>query len=140
KETLDKIRQLSNYNAKSDIKLLSLVLVGQTELMTTVRTMQQLYSRIKVKQYLERLKKYEILDYIEFKIRAVGYVGGDNPFRDHIEEIYEATKGMQRLINNVCEAAIDCAADENTTIITKEIMAKGIEEILRKEEWYITEG
>ena len=29
------------------------------------------------------------------------------------------------------EAAIDCAVDENKTIITKEIMAKGIEEILR---------
>ena len=90
--------------------------------------MQQLYSRIKVKQYLERLKEHEILDYIEFKIRAVGYTE-EKPFRDHIGEIYEATKGMQRL-NNVCEAAIDYAADENTTVITKEIMAKGIEEIL----------
>ena len=118
---------------------LSLVLVGQTELMNTVK-MQQLYSRIKVKQYLERLKEHEILDYIEFKIRAVGYTGRENPFRDHIGEIYEATKGMQRLINNVCEAAIDYAADENTTVITKEIMAKGIEEILRKQEFYVTGG
>jgi type II secretory pathway predicted ATPase ExeA len=140
-ETLDKIRQLSNYNAKSETKLLSLVLVGQTELMTKVKTMRQLYSRIKVKQYLECLKEGEILEYIEFKIRAVGYDRSkENPFRDHIKEIYEATKGMQRLINNVCEAAIDCAADENKTIITKEIMAKGIEEILRKQELYATGG
>ena len=52
---------------------MSLVLVGQTELMTKVKTMRQLYSRIKVKQYLECLKEGEILEYIEFKIRAVGY-------------------------------------------------------------------
>jgi len=139
-ETLDKIRQLSNYNAKSDMKLLSLVLVGQTELMNTVKKMPQLYSRIKVKQYLEPLKEHEILDYIEFKIRTVGYTERENPFKDYIREIYEATKGMHRLINNVCEAAIDIAADENTTIITKEIMVKGIEEILRRQELYITGG
>lgn len=140
-ETLDKIRQLSNYNAKSESKLLSLVLVGQTELMTKVKQMKQLYSRIKVKQYLECLKEHEILDYIEFKIRAVGYdQNKENPFKEHISEIYAATNGMQRLINNVCEAAIDIAADENKTIITKEIMQRGIEEILRKQELYVTEG
>ena len=80
-------------------------------------------------------KEHEILDHIEFKIRAVGYSKDkENPFKDHIKEIYMATNGMQRLINNVCEAAIDIAADENKTIITKEIMQRGIEEILRKQE------
>ena len=51
-----------------------------------------------------------------------------------------ATNGMQRLINNVCEAAIDIVADENKTIITKEIMQRGIEEILRKQEIIKIEG
>lgn len=131
---LDKIRQLSNYNAKSNRKLMSLILVGQTELILKVREMKQLNSRIKERQYLEYLKDDEIENYITFKMQQAGFSKRKtNPFEGLYKEIKNATLGMPRLINNVCETCLEIAASDGEKIINIDILNRSIEEKIGKE-------
>lgn len=126
--TLDKIRLLSNYNAKaSSRKLISLILVGQPELREKIRKMKQLYSRIKVKQYLNYLNESEMETYILHRLYVAGYSKKKaNPFCEHIRQIYTATLGAPRAINNVCEKALEISADKKEKVISEETMKEAI--------------
>lgn len=106
-ETLEEIRLLSNLESNRH-KLLKLVLFGQPELEETLlrADMRQLRERITHSFTLNPLLREDIVQYLEFRMRAAGY-RGPNPFTPGaIKLIDEASQGLTRRINILADKAL----------------------------------
>jgi len=105
-ELLEEIRLLSNLET-SRSKLLQIVLVGQPELNKTLlrADFRQLKQRINMRYHLQPLSEEETKEYIEKRLRIAG--AQDSIFADNaIEEVYQRSKGIPRLINILCDNAL----------------------------------
>ena len=106
-ETLEEIRMLSNLDAGNET-LLQIILVGQAELRDKLRWegLRQFAQRIEVSYHLGPLDLAETGDYIRYRIKTAE--GPDHELFDDaaIEEIYNYSKGIPRLINAVCHMCL----------------------------------
>jgi general secretion pathway protein A len=105
-EMLEELRQLSNIE-KKDIKLLNVFLVGQHELVFALNKTKNraLLQRITTKYLLGPLKKTDVQNYIEFRLKVAGtekklFSAGA------IRQIISHTGCYPRLINVVCDHAL----------------------------------
>lgn len=117
-EALDLIRILSNLETEKR-KLLHIILVGQCELAAKLNSpeLRQLGQRIAISPVLRALDEANTKAYIHFRIDRVQ---GSNFVKFHpkaIERIYRATKGVPRLINKICEAALLLATERHVRLI-----------------------
>jgi general secretion pathway protein A len=106
-ETLEEIRMLSNLDA-GDEALLQIILVGQPALRDKLRRggLRQLAQRVEVSYHLGPLDLDETKDYIRYRIERAE---GPDPdlFADAaMEEIYNYSEGIPRLINAVCHMCL----------------------------------
>lgn len=106
-ETLEEIRMLSNLDAGNET-LLQIILVGQPALRDKLRWegLRQLAQRVEVSYHLEPLDHGETRDYIRHRIERAE---GPDPdlFSDAaIEEIYNYSRGIPRLINAICHMCL----------------------------------
>jgi len=103
---LEEIRLLSNLETTKS-KLLQIVLVGQPELKKTLsrREFRQLKQRINLHFHLLPLSEEQTRAYIEKRITVAG---GREPLftTEAVREIFRRTKGVPRLINNLCDNAL----------------------------------
>ena len=93
---------------------LQLVLVGQTEFEETLNTTTLGYrSRISPKQVrINILSMKESLDYIEHRLRIVGKSSSEIFSPQALSLITENSKGIPRVINNVCDNALFIGSNE----------------------------
>lgn len=103
---LEEIRLLSNLETTKS-KLLQIILVGQPELKKTLsrREFRQLKQRINLHFHLLPLSEEQTRAYIEKRITVAG---GREPLftTEAVQEIFRRTKGVPRLINNLCDNAL----------------------------------
>lgn len=102
-QALEELRMLSNFQL-GDRALLQSFLVGQPELRDLMRapTVQQLRQRIIASYHLGPMDKGETRGYVEHRLQRVGWKG-DPAFADEaFARIYEATGGIPRRINQLC--------------------------------------
>ncbi len=106
-ETLEEIRLLSNLETKRE-KLLQIVLFGQPELDENLNqpNIRQLKERITHSFYLEPLKRNELRDYVNFRMRAVGYRGPDVFRSNAYISMTRASEGLTRRINILADKAL----------------------------------
>jgi putative secretion ATPase (PEP-CTERM system associated) len=100
---MEELRMLSNFQF-GDRALLQSFLVGQPELRDLMRapTMQQLRQRIIASYHLGPMDKAETRAYVEHRLQRVGWKG-DPGFEDEaFGRIYDATGGIPRRINQLC--------------------------------------
>ena len=98
---LEELRLLLNYDAKGHF-LLTLVLVGQTELREVLHPIPQMTQRISLSFHIPHLAAEEVGSYITHRLRTAG--GTKDIFEaDAIERIAQATKGNPREINAICD-------------------------------------
>ncbi|TCK19394.1 type II secretory pathway predicted ATPase ExeA [Thiogranum longum] len=105
-ETLEELRMLSNVNADKD-QVLQIILVGQRELRDTLRRpdLVQFAQRIGVDYHLEPLDEQETIDYIRHRCEKAG--GSIDLFTEKAcHQVYEATGGVPRLINLLCDTTL----------------------------------
>ena len=106
-ELLEEVRLLSNIETAT-VKLLNVVLAGQPEMAARLNEPQlrQLKQRISLRCQIEPLTFPETAAYIAGRLR----IAGGNPIdvfsRESIAAIYEASGGLPRLINVVCDNAL----------------------------------
>lgn len=126
---LEQIRLLSNLETAED-KLLQIVLVGQPELVTKLKKfdLRQIYQRIFVKYHLSPLKKGEVKDYIDFRLKRAGAQGVDI-LPESYEVIYEFSQGVPRLINKLCDRALLFGFVKNSRILTADMFVTCKEEL-----------
>src|SRR6267378_5773338 len=104
---LETVRLLSDFEA-ADRKLLQIVLAGQPELAHRLSRpdLAQLRQRITVQARLEALPVAEVIHYVNHRLQVAGYqdVGLFTP--GALELIAERSRGIPRLINNLCFNAL----------------------------------
>jgi general secretion pathway protein A len=128
-KTLEEIRMLSNLEAEKH-HLIQIILSGQPELRGKLRDMRlkQFVQRITVYCHLSGLSHPEVEKYIKFRL-AVGGAKSPDIFVDGaIGLIASYSKGIPRLINLVCDAALVYGYADNKRIITRAI----VEEVVRE--------
>ncbi len=100
----EKMRLLLNFQTE-DKFLLTLILVGQPELAGKVSNLRQLEQRIAVKCHLEALTAEETKEYITHRMEVAGRQ--EPIFAEGVMElIHQATGGIPRRINHICDACL----------------------------------
>jgi general secretion pathway protein A len=120
---LENLRLLSNLETRSE-KLLQIVLVGQPELENLLNQpkLRQLKQRVTLHYRLDRLKEREVSSYIECRLRTVGYEPNNLFARDSLETIARYSKGVPRLINVICDNALQIAYASSTKNVTGDVI------------------
>lgn len=99
-ETLEELRLLLSLQL-NDRFLLTLLLLGQTELREKINRLPQLRQRLVMRYHLEPMDEEETGEYILHRMRVCGR---SEPIFTNlaIKEIYEHSQGIPREINNLC--------------------------------------
>lgn len=130
---LEQVRLLSNLETEKE-KLLQIILVGQPELLDTLKlsTLRQLTQRIAVRYHILPLDKSEIRDYIYHRLHIASQDHDQTAvqFTDEaIAAIYLFSKGIPRLINILCDRALLAGFTQETNTIHAEIVSKCAREV-----------
>ena len=106
RESLEELRMFTNINANKD-ELLQLILIGQPELNDLVRRpdMTQFAQRISSNYHLPAMDVTTMRGYIGHRLKVVG--ARQNFFSSEaIALIHVATRGVPRLVNQLCDLAM----------------------------------
>lgn len=132
---LEQLRLLSNFET-DDVKLLQIVLVGQPDLDALLARpdMRQLNQRVARRIQLEALSGHEVSDYVA---RRLSVASGDSDTRlevtapfttDAIAAVQQISRGVPRVINILCDRALEIGHAEQATSIGR----AGIVTVARK--------
>jgi general secretion pathway protein A len=126
-EMLEELRMLSNINADKQ-QFLQIILIGQPQLKDILRTpaLHQFAQRVSSDFHLKPLNVAEVKEYIDYRLKAVG--AQSQLFSDaacHL--IAEASRGIPRTINILCDTAMVYGFAANAKVITSEIVRTVIE-------------
>jgi type II secretory pathway predicted ATPase ExeA len=118
REVLEEVRLLGNFEAP-DGKFLQIILVGQNELDETLNRedMRQLKQRVAVRLSIAPLTAVEVDPYIRHRWLSAG---GSNepPFSpESVRYVAEASRGIPRLINALCDNALASALGEGLSAV-----------------------
>ncbi len=122
RDMLEELRVLSSINYGKD-QLLQLILVGQPELLDTLKQndMQQFRQRIAVHCHLDPLTPRETAAYIGHRLAVVE--GTLAIFEeDALGAVHYYTRGVPRLINLLCDQALTYGFSEDQDVITAQIV------------------
>ena len=104
--SLEALRVLLNYET-NEVKLLQLVLMGQTELLPILKGMPNLMDRISLKCTLTPLSREEVQEMIEFRLVEAGYRERTPLFlNEAVDLIYRVSNGYPRRISMLCHQAL----------------------------------
>ena len=137
-ETLEEIRLLSNLETEH-CKLLQMVLFGQPELDEKLAQVQirQLKERITHSFYLEPFPPEDTLEYLNFRLRNVGYRGPDVFNQKTANAIEKYSAGLTRRINILADKALMASFSEGGHEVTvKHVQAGAIDSDFKKRSNY----
>lgn len=121
-DALESLRMLSNINADKD-QFLQLILVGQPQLKDLLCSPQlvQFAQRISADFHLKALSSDEVSNYIDYRL---GAAGGPVPLfsREACAVIAQASSGIPRSINILCDTALVYGFATQTRWITKDLV------------------
>ncbi len=127
-DSLEELRMLTNINSNKD-ELIQLVLVGQNELRAMVKKpeLRQLAQRIAASFHLQPLSERATGEFIVHRLRVAGGTG------DEIDEkarmlIHEVTRGVPRLVNQVCDMALLYAWSAESKVVDEKIVQSVIDD------------
>ncbi|MBV6458110.1 MAG: IS481 family transposase ISChy3 [Fimbriimonadaceae bacterium] len=104
--TFEELRLLLNCQM-NDQFLISLVLLGQTELRGKIAKVPALEQRMAVRHTLKPLDANDTGELILHRLRVAGYTGDKSPFTpDAIHQIHKASGGTPRLISQYADNAL----------------------------------
>lgn len=104
-QSLEELRMLSNFQI-AETPLLQSFLLGQEEFRATLQEpgMEQLRQRVIASCHLNPLSDVETREYIEHRLRVVGWQGGSPRFGENAHaRIYHYTQGVPRRVNIFCD-------------------------------------
>jgi general secretion pathway protein A len=106
-EVFEQVRLLSNLETDKQ-KLLQIVLMGQTELKTRLAAeeLRQLRQRILVHYELRPFRREEMDRYINHRLTVSGSMGRPYFTPWAMRRIFSASRGIPRIINNLCDKAL----------------------------------
>ena len=132
-ETLEQIRLLSNFETEKE-KLFQIVLVGQPELRQKLEdhNLRQLKQRIGVRYHIQPLSEEEVGGYIHYRLSIAGSEGKVLFPRRSLHLIYRYSRGVPRLINQLCDKTLLAGYVYETFEIGPELVKRCIQELENK--------
>jgi general secretion pathway protein A len=130
-DVLEELRMLSNLETR-DRKLLQIMLVGQPELeaILNMNEMRQLRQRIPGICRISMLNRQDVENYIRCRLDIAGGGNGGTHFTaDSLDEIYQYSAGIPRLINILCDRALLIGYVSNTRAIDGRVVREGIRDL-----------
>lgn len=119
---LEDLRLLLNHQIDGKF-LMTLVLVGQTELNDMLRPIPQMTQRIGLKFHIPHLNEDELRPYMEHRLMTAG--GNLSIFSDEaISKLWELSKGNPREINALCDMALLNASLKRNEQVSVDDMAE----------------
>lgn len=129
-ETFEELRLLLNYQ-QNDRFLLTLILIGQSELRKRLQELPQLKQRLLIEYHLNPLTEIDTLNYIDHRLTISGAT--EIIFDDKAKKlIYQISSGIPRVINGLCDMALFTAFSSNKKFIDDQII-KSINKDIRQE-------
>jgi type II secretory pathway predicted ATPase ExeA len=127
---LETVRLLSDFEAP-DKKLLQIILAGQPELSERLSRpgLAQLRQRIAIPARLEALPAGEVVRYIHHRLQVAGYEGPELFSAEALELIAKRSRGIPRLINNLCFNALSLACAMQKRQVDVETVQEAAEEL-----------
>lgn len=106
-ELLEEIRLLTNLETPRE-KLLQIIMAGQPELLEVLRRpeLRQLKQRISYFCKLQPLSLQEVREYLQHRLACAGLPNQTLFSAACIQQIYEYTNGIPRLVNTLCDNAL----------------------------------
>ena len=123
-QVLEELRLLSNVNSEQDL-ILQVLLVGQPELREKLSNpeMIQFAQRVSVDFHLKPLDRTETLAYVRHRLEIAG--GSPALFSaDAIEFVHARTKGIPRLVNQLCDFGLLYAFADGRKTIDADLIAQ----------------
>lgn len=122
-DLLEEIRMLSNLETDEN-KLLQIILVGQPELRTILAAPEllQLRQRININCHIQALNREETAEYITHRLDVAGNANAVIFSQEILDDIFQYSKGIPRLINIICDFLMLSAYAEKTNIISIEMV------------------
>ena len=130
-EALEELRMLSNFQLGSH-PLLQTLLLGQPEFRETIidhPSLEQLRQRVIASHHLDSMQPNEVQQYIEHRLKCVGWDG--NPAFDQrvFSEIYDASAGIPRRINQIVNRLLLLGAVDQRTRIDGAMVKQVLDEL-----------
>jgi general secretion pathway protein A len=127
RQTFEEVRLFLNFQL-NDRFLITLILIGQPELLSRVKEIPQLWQRLGVKYHLSGLTAAESEAYIKHRLTVAG-AKSDIFTADAIEVIYNYSKGIPRSMNNVCDMSLLIGFGQEAKVIDKDLALKVVEDL-----------
>jgi len=125
-ELLEEIRLLTNLET-SQQKLLQIVLLGQPELETLLDSpeLRQLKQRVALRCQLQPLDEAQTRAYVLSRLERAGAKPGVPIFTEEsLSTLHEYSRGIPRIVNNLCENAMVSAFARQQKPVTPDIIAE----------------
>lgn len=119
RESLEELRMFTNINSNKD-ELLQLVLVGQPELRDIIRRpdLRQFAQRVSAAFHLTAMDVPTVRAYIRHRLKVAG-ARSDIFSVSACDLVHEATGGVPRLVNQLCDFAMVYAFTKNVTRVMR---------------------
>jgi type II secretory pathway predicted ATPase ExeA len=120
---LEQIRILSNLETDKE-KLLQIILVGQLDLQTLLRSpeLRQLDQRVSIRYELKPLDQETVAAYVAHRLTIAGGSAAVAFTAKALEQVYRLSGGIPRLINLICDRALLAGFSEQASRITPEMV------------------
>lgn len=127
--SMEVLRLLMNYET-NQFKLLQLVLLGQTELLSSIQRIPNFMDRVSFKTRLNPLDLDQMRELIFFRIEQAGYRSRVDLFlEDALREIHQFTQGYPRQVTMLCHKSLKRMLMLNRPVVDRRL----VEEILQEE-------
>lgn len=104
-DTFEELRLILNFQLNNEF-LITLLLLGQPELMRIIDKNPALKQRLAVRFALEALNRAEMEEMIKFRMKAAWYIGPDVFAPDALDELYEYSGGLPRVVCEIADNAL----------------------------------
>jgi general secretion pathway protein A len=128
REALEELRMFTNINSGKD-ELLQLVLVGQPELRDIIARpdLRQFAQRIASNFHLTSMDLATVRAYIPHRLKVAGRKR--RIFNDAaVELVYQATGGVPRLVNRLCDLALVYAFTNGNKLVSRETVQQVLDD------------
>src|SRR6476661_5756962 len=120
---LEQIRILSNLETDKE-KLLQIILVGQLDLQTLLRSpeLRQLDQRVSIRYELKPLDREAVAAYVAHRLAIAGGSASVTFTPKALDHVHRLSAGIPRLINLICDRALLSGYSLHTDRITPDIV------------------
>lgn len=126
---LEEIRMLSNLETETE-KLIQIILLGQPELKQklALQSLEQLRQRVSVYFHLSPLDEADAKHYIRYRTKVASESDREYFTEEALGAIYQYSKGVPRLMNQLCDNALLAGYVEETQVITDKMIRDVIQD------------